>query len=116
MSYGRGKNPNSLKNLRPFKPGNPGGGRPPKGDCIIEIARNLLQEKAEFLDGTRKDMTWEQLVARTWLERCVVSDKALGEMLERFYGRVPLPVEGNMKGKMVIEVVYDGSRAGEGGT
>ncbi len=109
----RGTNPNSLANLRPYKPGHKGG-RPKKGDCIIEIARNLLPLKVEMLDGKKYDMTWETLVARTWLERCLVSDKALSEMLERFYGRVPLPVVGAGGGPLELIVRYDGNKVDTG--
>ncbi len=112
----RGTHPNSLANLKSkWLPGisaNPKG-RQKKGDCIIEIARNLLLTEAVLLDGTKfktssgKSLTWEELLAHTWLEGALKDPTLRRELHERFYGRVPLPVQSQVSGEITLRVVEE---------
>ncbi len=103
-----GKNPLKHRSTSwvPGQSGNPKG-RPRKGDCIIEIARNMLQQKATLMDGTKFDMTWEQLLAQTWLEQSLKDPTLRKELHERMYGRLPLPVQGQVSGEITLRVVEE---------
>ncbi len=89
--YKRGQHPNSRANLIPAKPGEV---RNPKGthktDCIISLAKDLLSKKA-VLGGKELDCTWEELIAKKWLEHTITKFDYFQEALDRFYGRVPTP-------------------------
>ena len=88
---GKEQHPNSLKNLRPFKPGqsgNPAGAKPgPK-------LKHLL---AERLDTQRPNdphgRTWREVLIDSILELHVVGNStAINQIWDRLEGKIPLPL------------------------
>jgi len=96
--YAIGKHPNSLKNLKPCKPGetrNPHG-RPRKEQSVTEALRVLLRE------GT----ITPEMVAKSWLSRSLKSPKDLEMLLDRTEGKVTQPEEG----EITLRVIYEDDR------
>ena len=84
----RGKHPNSLKNLKPFKPGHkpdrPGGR--PKGTSITALLRDLLEERVVTPQGR---VRVKELVARALIrEAAKGKPQSLKELIDRVDGPV----------------------------
>lgn len=94
---GKGKNPNSLKNLKPYKPGHPPTGGRPKGSLSFkERAQKFLdiQTKYKMPNGTITDQT---LLDGAILSLIAQANKgnvpALKELFERIFGKEVEKVE-----------------------
>jgi hypothetical protein len=97
--YPRGKHPNSLKNLRPFKKGEHGNphGRPKKEQSITEAVRELLREGI-LGDLDIKHSKYDPIVhalARRWLKRALNRYPDLSMLLDRLEGKVTQPIGGD---------------------
>ena len=84
----REPHPNSLKNLRPFQPGNCANpkGRPPKDVSLTSLAKVLL---GQIPEGATDGKTWRQRLVEAWLRDAENKPQLLEELLERVEGRVP---------------------------
>ncbi|MFP3897914.1 MAG: DUF5681 domain-containing protein [Dehalococcoidia bacterium] len=92
MEHKRGQHPNSLANLRKFKPGQSGNprGRPRKELCITSILQKKLGQTCDK-DPTR---TWAEWLALRALELAGENPAYYRELLERTEGKAgPRPPE-----------------------
>jgi len=99
--YPRGKHPNSLNNLKPYKKGEHGNahGRPRKEQSITEAVRVLLRE------GTLQDLEQKsgksdpivRALAIRWLRRALKRYPELSMLLDRLEGKVTQPIGGGDK-------------------
>lgn len=94
---GKGRNPNSLKNLKPFKPGHPPSGGRPKGSLSFkERAQKFLEIETKYKmpNGTITDQT---LLDGAILSLLAQANKgnvpALKELFERVFGKEVEKVE-----------------------
>ena len=90
MIYGRGQNPNSLKNLRKWKRGQSGNpnGRPRNEACITHIQRKLLPQPCPYAEGK----TWAEWLAKRGLELAGENLQVFRELMERLEGKVVFPI------------------------
>ena len=97
--YTRGKHPNSIKNLHPYKPGENGHGRvyPLKLRLAHALDKPLIEPKADACAGDR--LVYSTLIGA--LEREPTPFK---EVWERIEGKVTQPVSGDF-GITIKEVV-----------
>ena len=101
----RGKNPNSLKNLRPNK-----NGRPRKEVSITNALREYMTEVPTITVGGQKntDKTWAQLVALGMLLKSVKGDASMArEIIDRLEGKVTIPVSVENKKKELTDAELD---------
>ena len=94
--YRIGRNPNSLKNLKPVKKGEPSRnphGRPRKEQCITEAVRRLLAE------GMEKDKALVEAIAENWVKRALKHYVDLNMLLDRTEGKVPQPIQNELTTK-----------------
>jgi hypothetical protein len=108
IKYPVGKNPNSLKNLKPCKPGenrNPHG-RPTKEKSITEAVRVLLhQGRLKDLDKNYgKDELVLRALAVRWLKRALKKQMDLSMLLDRIEGKVTQPVGGDPNMPIVYNI------------
>lgn len=96
---GKGKHPNSLKNLKPLKPGHaplPGGGRP-KGALSLKERMDKyidLDTKVVMPDGTVTDKSVMDSIVLALLSKARKGDvPAAKEILDRYYGKEAEKVE-----------------------
>ena len=93
--YPYGKHPNSLKNLKPRKKGDPAlnpHGRPPKDKSVTEAMRRLLER------GIVKDKAYPDALAENLLKRALRSSYDLNVVLDRTEGKVTDKLEATVKG------------------
>ncbi len=103
--YKQGKNPNSLKNLHPFLPGNHASpGRPPKEDCLLSCIKEELSKKAENGIDTN-----EQIIAWALISKAKSGDsKAIELILSYLHSKPTASV--NLSGTSELLVKWDGNR------
>lgn len=98
----KGKHPNSLKNLEKRKPFVKGDSRINPGGKVksFEDLRKYFQEIAnENVDGETRIRRIAEMMAN--------HPKLMKTFLEFAYGKVPLKLEGELSGDLVIRHVYD---------
>ena len=84
-------NPNQMKNLKHFQPGNPGGGRPKGSKSLTRILKEALEKELTLSD--KKTGTKETKQVSEWLVAAMVRDavkgdlKAIREVYDRIEGR-----------------------------
>jgi len=97
-------NPNSLKNLKPCKPGerrNPKGG-PRREASLTRIARGMLTEVCPYDLKKRK---WGEYLAERWMAESITNASYFRELMDRLEGKVTQPIATD--GELIIKVVYD---------
>ena len=105
--YTRGKNPNSLKNLKPFVKGTSGHpGRTPKDYSLT----SLLKEQIDTIPlGEKNGRTWRQLLVLAWLTGAMKQPVLMKEILDRLEGKVTQPIAGENGEPIKYEItVKDG--------
>lgn len=92
----KGVSPNSLKNLKKFEKGNPGGGRP-KGSLSLKERMDKyidLDTKVVMPDGTITDKSVMDSIVLALLSKARKGDvPAAKEILDRYYGKEAEKVE-----------------------
>ena len=103
VKYGWGRNPNSLKNLKPFPKGVNGNHN---GYSLTSELKHSLNEESEFISPTArpKDKLWRQQIVRTILAESAKGNVPMvKELLDRVDGKV---LEKHaILGDIIIEVV-----------
>ena len=107
--FTKGKNPNSLKNLKPYKKGQSGHpGRTPKDVSLT----SLLKEQIDTVPaGEKQGRTWRQLLVLAWLTGAMKNPVLLKEVLDRLEGKVTQPIGGEGGQPIKIEVVVASDNA-----
>ena len=96
-------NPNVVKNLRPFKKGDPRinrKGRPKSFDKLRELAQQVAGEPAAFDPETEKTLTRIELMLRAMATSKAPADRKT--FLEYCYGKVKDEIELDTKGEIII--------------
>ena len=105
----RGKNPNSLKNLKPQKAGEPSHnpkGRPHKADCLLECIKEELS-KVSLSPG----LTNEQLTAAVLVKMGTQGNlKAIELEMAYLHAKPNTKIDVNTKGLLELLVRWDGNR------
>lgn len=87
------KHPNSLKNLKKFEKGNPGGGRPKGVIPLVTILKRILEQKIDLTDPITKEKGKKEVQEAIMLAltgRALKGDMvAIKEILERIDGKIP---------------------------
>lgn len=82
----------SLKNLKPFKKGNPGGGRPKGSVSLVTILKRTLENKVSLKDPLTKQeesKTISEHLIKRFIAKALSGDmSAIKEVLERIDGKV----------------------------
>lgn len=114
--YNRGKNPNSLKNLKPFRKGNCANptGRPPKDVSLTSLLKKYIDEIPERVKGKVNTKTWRELLVEAWLIGAYKGNTVFfKELLERLDGKVPQSLTGEGGGPISVTVTVSSERAKE---
>lgn len=85
----KGRHPNSMKNLKPFKKGEPSPnpkGRPPKDCSITSIIKAEIDKK---VTGDDQGRTWRQMMADSLRNGALKNPALMKELLDRLEGKVP---------------------------
>ena len=95
--FPKGKHPNSIKNLKPFKPGQSGHpGRTPKDVSLTSLVKKYMEEVPELVGGKKNDKTWRELLVHAWLVGAYKGNSVLfKELLDRLEGKVMQPIGGD---------------------
>lgn len=104
--YARGKHPNSLKNLHPFKKGevhNPDG-RPPNPLSITTKQREMLPLPCPH---SKKGETWLEWLAAESMKLAGENAQYYKELMDRLEGKVMQPIAN--EGEVTLRVVYEQS-------
>lgn len=104
--YKKGKNPNSLKNLKPIEKGearNPNG-RPSNRLCLTHIAREKLEQVCPYDSEGR---TWKEYLVERWLASSLENVTYFRELIDRLEGKVVQTIGG--EGVVTLRVIYDDS-------
>lgn len=107
--FARGKNPASLKNLRPFKKGEASGnpeGRPPKPVCVTSWLKEYADHKiSEQIDP--KTLTFAQAAALSaWKEAAKGDLSQYNFIIDRIEGKVTLPIGGINGNPIEVNIGY----------
>ena len=106
--YSKGKNPNSLANLRPFQAGAPSAnpkGRPCKDYSITSLAKEMLDQPADerFLSPSDYGKTWRQAIAKALLVGALnLNTGIMKELLDRLEGKPAQPIVGGEEGLPIL--------------
>ena len=95
IKYGRGQNPNSVKNLRPHRKGEPSlnpNGRPPREKSLTEACRRKVMQ------GKIGKIRTLEVLANDIVHRSRTDPRALKLLWERLEGAVPQPISAELKG------------------
>jgi hypothetical protein len=88
---------------KPGVSGNPAG-RKHKPDCIVSLLKDLLLEPSRFEHGK----TNEQVISEKIIEMASAGNPKMIEILmDRIYGRVPLPVQSQVSGEVRIRIIEE---------
>jgi len=103
-------NPNSLKNLKPFKKGevrNPNG-RPTKDYSITTIIKEMLDLPCDAaIPGADGVKTWRQLVAKAILYGSAKGQpQMVSQLLDRVEGKITQPIGGENGNPIEVDIDY----------
>jgi hypothetical protein len=114
LKYGKGKHPNSLKNLKPVQKGevrNPNG-RPRDDECLTSIMKQVCLEEKEYILRNGETVKKPRLVRV--VEKCLELAEGgdIAGIREILKYNLPLPMQHygiGENGEVVIRVKYDDS-------
>jgi len=97
-------NPNSLKNLRPRKKGDPclhPEGRPRNEASITNIMRKKLDDVCSYDSQGR---TWGEYLAERWMASALENATYFNTLIERLEGKITQPIDANVDSDIIFTI------------